>query len=150
MGAHCLPGLSLTFLRRQAPYRAPLIPRPSVSHSGLLYRKKGIVNTANEPLGPTAIRLPRRLSYWAERTSTFHCPSLCSFLVQCFSDRRGCSFSCVRTRACGRYVWVFLLFVCVCLQWRKAAFFFLSFSNTEMWRPTRRTFFFLTALMGAL
>lgn len=60
-----------------------------------------------------------------------------------FSDRRGCSFSCV----CGRCVWMFLLTcvcpcVCVCLRWWEAPFFFSSFSNTEMWRPPKRTFFF--------
>lgn len=85
VAAHCLPGLSCRDgLRRLA---APLVPPPS------------IVNSANEPLGPS------------ERRCTFHCPSLCSSFGAKFSEGRGRSFLCVCVR--GRYVCVCLL-PCAC------------------------------------
>lgn len=88
---------SLSFLQRQAPHRAPLVPHRSVSLAHSPVREKGILNSASEPLGPTAIRLPHRLSYCAERRRTFHCPSLCSFWCNVFRQKRVQLFVCVRT-----------------------------------------------------
>lgn len=140
---------SLSFLQRQAPYRAPLVPHRSVSLTRQLEKKEFWTLQASS----WDRRWSGCLTDWAtvQRGDVLFIVLLSVLFGAMFSDRRGCSFSCV----CGRYVWMFLLTcvcpcVCVCLRWWEAPFFFSSFSNTEMWRPPTRTFFFSNSSHGSL